>query len=783
MLLPLLLVANRAVGQGRVFGTPGTVGGKFEVDGNFENNGAPDWQNVLKPGSTAGLVVPGVNPTTGSFWIVDGNDGPASTQPEQDVFKGNKNNNDDDISAAASPFRFETDGRGASPNGDLTNIYGHIALIGGKLWFVFGAEARLAIGGTYFDFEYNQRGIRKETATGQLIGNGAQGGRTVGDLLLVVNYSFGLFPSLALRRWEAQGAGYAWSAPLPLPDDAAYVTLNAEEVEAVAPNRAFARNGAPSSTTKIFQFVEGAINLTDLHVLPPSACGNNASTMLVKTRAANNYTSRLEDFSLFNVSLGSLLPPPLLTIQGNPVINCQSPDNQTKLIAIAQPGTGTYAWSTSNGHIVSGADAISAVIDRPGTYSVTFTSDLNGCSATSQIQVREDKRPPIVSAGPDKAITCATPNGLVTLEGSAASQSGVDLLFSYVWVASNGGHIVSGANTATPIVDAAGTYTLTATEPAPSVERPAPGNGCSASDEVKVTKEGNFPPLLVRGPTVLNCGRSEATLFDEFVLQAAGSTYTVTTSGGQIVVANDQTGFFRVNKPDTYTITKTSPEGCSSRQQFTVTEDKRPPIVSAGPDKIITCTTPNRQVTLDGSGVSQSPFVAVESLTFAWVASNGGHIVSGANMAKPTVDAAGTYTLTVTEPFFDGGGRFDAPGNGCSASDAAQVTLQCASLATTATQANQRVSHDNYQIINSLQVYPNPLSDKAILEFALPDAQQYSLEIFDLKGRLVSRISAGRAEANQAYRFEIGENMASGIYVARLKTRQSTESLRIVVQK
>jgi len=64
------------------------------------------------------------------------------------------------------------------------------------------------------------------------------------------------------------------------------------------------------------------------------------------------------------------------------------------------------------------------------------------------------------------------------------------------------------------------------------------------------------------------------------------------------------------------------------------------------------------------TSLSLSGSSTTEGATFAWVASNGGNIVSGANTATPTVDKAGTYTLTVTDPV-----------NGCTASDFALVTL------------------------------------------------------------------------------------------------------------
>ncbi|TDE41527.1 T9SS type A sorting domain-containing protein, partial [Flavobacterium rhamnosiphilum] len=107
----------------------------------------------------------------------------------------------------------------------------------------------------------------------------------------------------------------------------------------------------------------------------------------------------------------------------------------------------------------------------------------------------------------------------------------------------------------------------------------------------------------------------------------------------------------------TYTVTKThTASGCSDTDEVTVTVNNTLPNAVAGNDVQILCS--ETTVLLSGSS-------STENVTFSWVASNGGNIVSGATTATPTVNAAGTYTLTVTDPV-----------NGCTASDVVQVTNQ-----------------------------------------------------------------------------------------------------------
>ena len=77
---------------------------------------------------------------------------------------------------------------------------------------------------------------------------------------------------------------------------------------------------------------------------------------------------------------------------------------------------------------------------------------------------------PNVNAGPDKQIDCSNPT--VVLSGSSTTANAI-----YAWASLNGGHIASGTSTANPVVDAAGKYVLTVTDP---------NGGCVANDTVLV---------------------------------------------------------------------------------------------------------------------------------------------------------------------------------------------------------------------------------------------------------------------------------------------------------
>ncbi|GAA4394620.1 hypothetical protein GCM10023187_00640 [Nibrella viscosa] len=82
-----------------------------------------------------------------------------------------------------------------------------------------------------------------------------------------------------------------------------------------------------------------------------------------------------------------------------------------------------------------------------------------------------------------------------------------------------------------------------------------------------------------------------------------------------------------------------------------------------------------------------------------------------------------------------------------------------------------------------LRNYPNPITDRTTIEFMLPQGGDYSLEIQDLKGSLVRRLQAGRAEAGQSYQvlWDAG-NLPGGLYLTRLMTQQGVKVIKMLVR-
>lgn len=151
-----------------------------------------------------------------------------------------------------------------------------------------------------------------------------------------------------------------------------------------------------------------------------------------------------------------------------------------------------YSWALSNG--VSG-NALSAPflltgVTAPGAYSLMVTN-ANGCTASDLIVVNQDIAAPLASAGQDETLTCSIP--FAQLNGTASSTGGN---FSVNWASFNGGSIISGQNSPTPLVDAPGTYILTITNNQ---------NGCTATDMVNVNQDFALPVAEAGQAAVLTC--------------------------------------------------------------------------------------------------------------------------------------------------------------------------------------------------------------------------------------------------------------------------------------
>ncbi len=379
----------------------------------------------------------------------------------------------------------------------------------------------------------------------------------------------------------------------------------------------------------------------------------------------------------------------------------------------------SYQWqATGGGNIVSGATTLNPVVNASGTYILQVTNGDNNCFTTAVTAVGANNTLPTANAGANGTVTCASPATNLTGTGSSGAN------FSYLWTATNGGNITSGSTTLSPNVNAAGTYTLVVTNAA---------NGCTAASAASVTGNNQPPSLAVSGG-ILNCSATQITLgatsngqslswawtgpngftssaqnpavnvggnYSVVINSAAtGCTNTATaavatdlavpavsaTGGAITCLANSvilsstssatnstfnwagPNGFTsNLQNPTaaatgSYSLIVTAPNGCTGASAATIALNTTLPTSEAGNNGTLNCNA--SQVNLSGIASSQG-----SNFTYNWTTANG-NILSGGNTLTPTVNAAGTYNLQVTNS-----------DNGCTSTDLASVSVNSAPVA------------------------------------------------------------------------------------------------------
>jgi len=429
--------------------------------------------------------------------------------------------------------------------------------------------------------------------------------------------------------------------------DSSTVTVTENKVE---PNTSVSKSGGincldtlvsftsqtPNCTNCTFSWTtSNGGNLTTNNNLP-NAAGNSAGTYALKVTNPTNYCVKNvsndipKDTTLPNVDI----------LTNNGLLTC----GNTSIILVANADTGavyTYQWVASNGgNIVSGGNTLTPTVNAVGTYQLVVTNTSNNCNNNDNTAVAQDNNLPSLSIDSNNGLNCT--NTSLTLNGNVNNNSGT---FTYNWVATNGGTIISGGNTKNPVVGSSGTYTMNVMNT---------DNGCSNSLASVVSSDTEKPEVSIANPNQINCLVNEVTL-QANIANRTDYSFNWTASNGGNIVSGGNTATPKVDKGGTYTVVvKNLTNGCESTQSVNVDEDKTQATVNISQNGNITCATPNSTLVTD--------ITSGGNLSYAWTASNGGNIVSGSDKAIPTINSAGTYNVVVTSS------------NGCVASNQITVT-------------------------------------------------------------------------------------------------------------
>jgi len=418
---------------------------------------------------------------------------------------------------------------------------------------------------------------------------------------------------------------------------------------------------------------------------------------------------------------------PTASIADPNTITCSQPSIQLNGTGSSDGPDIAYQWFAGvGGNIVSGGTTTTPTVDAAANYTLQVTNTQTTCVSYATKNVQANLDPPAANAGPTQTISCLVP--LATLQGTGSLGSN----FSYLWTTANGGNIVSGGTTLTPVVNAAGTYTLKVTNstngctqtsattvtgtPAPTLNTTSGTLNCIATSVTLLTTTNAVSPTFgwtgpngysstQQSPTVIVSGSYIVVVTDSITTCTSTATANVTSNTnapGASATGNtltcvinsvlitgttaDTAAAFAWTGPNNFSSSLQNPtvveagiynlvvtdtlNGCTSTASATVALNNTPPIASAVTPGNLNCNV--SQLQLNGTGSSQGA-----NISYAWTATNGGHIVSGENTQTPLVDSVGTYTILVSNA-----------DNGCTQTASANVLQSLSVTATIASQTN-----------------------------------------------------------------------------------------------
>jgi len=277
-----------------------------------------------------------------------------------------------------------------------------------------------------------------------------------------------------------------------------------------------------------------------------------------------------------------------------------------------------YTWSAPAGGSVVSASTQSTSANGVGDYTLSITNPANGCSYTTTTTVLQNTLAPVLTAGSNPTLSCASPT--VTLNGSVSSPTNATVLWT-------GATLCGSATSNVTQACGPGVYTLTATDPL---------NGCVASSTVEVFQNIGVPtPSASSTALILNCSNPVQTVTVTST-PTADVLFSWTGSPSNLNADNTIATFSNVG---TYVCTLTNTlSSCTSTIQIAVTNNTAIPTSTASTLGILTCT--NLAVSLNST---------LAGMNYTWTAPSGGSVLS-ASTQSTSANGIGNYTLTIIDP-------------------------------------------------------------------------------------------------------------------------------------
>jgi gliding motility-associated-like protein len=306
-------------------------------------------------------------------------------------------------------------------------------------------------------------------------------------------------------------------------------------------------------------------------------------------------------------------------------------------VTVNNPTDITYSWSGPG--ITGATNTATTTANVSGTYSIIITNTVTNCQSIYTANVPEDTTPVNASASPASSITC-----VATTATLSATPTGTN--YGYTWT----GPVVSGSNTANPIVNAGGDYEVTVTNT---------NNGCTGTYTVSVPTNTIVPTLTLSPSSVITtCAAPNVTLTATSSADPS-STYTWTApSTGTIDNMNSSTPTAGGSGVFTVAVTNTVSGCISAVETVTVLADANTPTLTALASNTIICSGTAATLTVSGTDTytwspeassSNSATISVTPTVTTTYSVEGTNTSSGcSNFTSVTINVTPTPTVGIS---------------------------------------------------------------------------------------------------------------------------------------
>ncbi len=292
-------------------------------------------------------------------------------------------------------------------------------------------------------------------------------------------------------------------------------------------------------------------------------------------------------------------------------------------------GNITYSWFDPSGQPIGAPGPIGIIqVDAPGDYKVEGLNDANGCTTEVIIPVDQDIEEPIAKAGDDQVFRCSDDDITLSAAASTPANNGLD----FVWINGNNAEV---GDKETYITTESGVFTLMVTDTE---------NGCTATDEVKITPDDNKPIPSATLDGIITC------INEKVILDGTNSKVAPTSTGSLEFTwfegesnLNVSTETIEVSASGTYKLlVKDSENGCEETFTVTVEENKdQPNVKTSAPDQL-TCTVDDVPISGEGSKTGD--------VTYLWERVDGeAGTLTNENDIIANASKEGVYRLIVTD--------------------------------------------------------------------------------------------------------------------------------------